>query len=211
MDYLFEGLKAFKKEEYEAHKELFKKLKENQNPHTLFIACSDSRVVPTMITGSLPGDLFILRNVANIVPPCAPTNGYPAVGSAVEYAAAVLKVENIIVCGHSHCGGCKAAYEPKENFADVPQTKQWIELLEPVKAEVAEHAPNADEQTKRWLTETFNVVQQLKNLRTYPAVKEREDAGKLILAGWYYIIDTGEVFAFDEEKRKFSLIEAVAE
>jgi len=207
MKYLFEGLKAFKEEEYEQHKGLFQKLEKHQNPHTLFITCSDSRVVPTMLTRSLPGDLFILRNVANVVPPCVTTNGYPAAGSVVEYATSVLKVQNIIVCGHSHCGGCKVVYASEEAFAEAPHTQQWIELLKPVKEAVAEHDPGADEETRRWLTETFNVVQQLKNLRTYPAVKVREEAGELTLAGWYYIINTGEVFAFDEEGSKFHQIE----
>lgn len=209
MEYLFEGLKAFKKKEYEEHKELFQQLKKSQNPHTLFITCSDSRVVPTMLTNSLPGDLFILRNVANIVPPCDETNecGYATIGSAVEYAVSVLKVKNIIVCGHSHCGGCKAAYAPEEDFAEAPHTRNWIKQLDSVKEEVATHAPEADEATRRWLTETVNVVQQLDNLRTYPPVKSREDAGKLTLHGWYYIIDTGEVFAFDEKDRKFHEIE----
>lgn len=205
MHYLFDGLKAFRNQEFEEHRELFQQLKEEQNPHTMFITCSDSRIDPNMMTSSLPGDLFILRNVANIIPAFEDNNlGYAAIGSAVEYAVSVLKVKNIIVCGHSHCGGCKAAYAPEEDFAEAPHTRHWISLLDPVKQEVAEYAPDADEETRRWLTETANVVHQLENLRTYPPVKVREDAGKLALAGWYYIIDTGEVFAFDEKSRGFT-------
>lgn len=204
MQYLFDGLKAFRNREFEEHRELFQRLKEDQNPHTLFITCSDSRIDPNMMTSSLPGDLFILRNVANIIPPFIGNDGYAGVGSAVEYAVSVLEVHNIIVCGHSHCGGCKAAYAPPEAFAEAPHTRHWISLLDPVKQEVAEYAPEADEETRRWLTETANVVHQLENLRTYPPVSRREQAGTLTLAGWYYIIDTGEVFAFDEKNRSFN-------
>ena len=106
MQKLIDGIIKFRKEDFEAHKELFMELKDRQIPHTLFIACSDSRIDPNLITGSKPGELFIIRNIANIVPPYRDTAEFVATTSAIEYAVLMLGVENIIVCGHSNCGGC---------------------------------------------------------------------------------------------------------
>ena len=201
---LYAGLMQFRNEDYLKRKDLFEELDKGQDPHTLFITCSDSRIHPTLLTESEPGELFIVRNVANIVPPFDHDDQYPAVGAVIEYAVQALKVDNIIVCGHSRCGGCQAGSIPAEELADTPHVRNWIKQLEPVRDEVNAQAPaDADEDTRRWLMETVNVIHQLASLRSYPVVKEAEAAGKLKLHGWYYVIRTGEVFAFNESTRQF--------
>ena len=110
MHNLFEGVVKFQQKDFEEHKELFSDLKSKQAPHTLFIGCSDSRVVPSLITKTMPGDLFIVRNIGNLVPPWRETDDYLSTTSAIEYAVEVLNVENIVVCGHSNCGACASLF-----------------------------------------------------------------------------------------------------
>ncbi len=203
---LFKRTIEFKKEDFEAHKELFEKIGRSQNPHTLFIGCSDSRVVPNLITKALPGELFVIRNIANIVPPYRESRDYFATASAIEYAVLVLEVENILVCGHSNCGGCNALYYPDEKLKNIPSVKKWLELAKEVKEQVKTLGFDKDFAIREWITEQLNVVYQLNNLLTYPFIKERVDEGKLNLIGWHYIIETGEVFNFNFEKDSFELI-----
>ena len=110
MDSLFDGVKEFNTTDFLEHKELFEKIGNNQSPHTLFIGCSDSRLVPNLITKTLPGELFVIRNIANLVPIYRTSNDFLATTSAIEYAVKILNVTNIVVCGHSNCGGCNALY-----------------------------------------------------------------------------------------------------
>jgi carbonic anhydrase len=203
MEDLYQGLIRFRNKEYEEHKELFKELDKGQDPHTLFINCADSRIDPLLMTHSKPGELFIMRNVANVVPPFDHNDQFPAVGAVVEYAVKVLKVANIIVCGHSRCGGCQALSIPEEELSGTPHVRNWIKQLAPVRDEVNSQAPDADDGTRQWLMETVNVIHQIESLRSYPIVSETEAAGKLKLHGWYYVIKTGEVFAFNEETKEF--------
>jgi carbonic anhydrase len=202
---LLEGIKKFKKESFEPHKHLFQSLKEEQNPHTLFITCSDSRVDPNLITCTLPGELFIVRNIANIVPPYRDTEEYVATTSAIEYGVLALGVENIIICGHSNCGGCTAAFQPEAALDHMPHTSKWLELIDPVKKSIDRELQNETPENRRWLMEQMNVVEQLHNLRSYPYVAQRIAAGKLQISGWHYIIETGEVLIYDQEQRQFLL------
>jgi len=205
MENLLKGIVNFKEGDYDAHKELFVELKEQQKPHTLFISCSDSRVDPNMITKSLPGELFIVRNIANIVPPFRDTHEYVATTSAIEYAVLNLGVENIIVCGHSNCGGCAACLEPEEYLDQLPHTKKWLELSHPVRDRVLKDISEADHGRREWLMEQANVVEQLKHLLSYPYIRERVKEGKLKLSGWHYIIETGEVFIYNKDVGEFIL------
>ena len=148
---LFEGAIKFKEENFIAYKELFENLKEGQNPHTLFVGCADSRVVPNLITNTLPGELFVVRNIANIVPPYREAEEYLATTSAIEYALEELKVENIIICGHSHCGGCAALYE-EDHFTKMPNVQNWLKLIEPVKKQVLALNPQ-NKAMRAYLTE----------------------------------------------------------
>lgn len=199
MEKLLDGITKFRREDFEAHKELFTALGGRQKPHTLFISCSDSRIDPNMITGTKPGELFIIRNIANIVPPYRISDEYLATTSAIEYAVLALDVENIVVCGHSNCGGCAASLKSDEEMEGLPHTKKWLELIQPVKDKVLERFSEHEPEAREWYVEQGNVVEQLRHLMTFPYIKERVEEGRLVLSGWYYIIETGEIFIYDDD------------
>ncbi|MEI7884903.1 MAG: carbonic anhydrase [Clostridia bacterium] len=205
MQKLLDGIVKFRRGDFENHKELFKDLRKGQQPHTLFISCSDSRVDPNMITGTLPGELFIIRNIANIVPPYRETEEYVATTSAIEYAVLVLNVENIIICGHSNCGGCAASFVAEESLANLPHTRKWLELIHPVREKVLAEIPENEPEAREWMMEQLNVVEQLKHLLTYPYIKEKVATGMLHLSGWHYIIETGEMFIYNKDAGEFLL------
>ena len=208
MDKLFRGIMKFQHEEFERHSTLFRQLGRQQQPHTLFIGCSDSRVVPNLITGSAPGELFIVRNVANIVPPYRSTEEYVSTTSAVEYAVLALGVDTIVVCGHSNCGGCAALNKPPEELAHLPHVRKWLEVSEEVKGRVDRLLTEDTPEEREWLTEQVNVLVQLKNLLTYPYVREKYEREELKILGWHYIIETGEVYNFNDATQLFELITA---
>ncbi|MDR3585318.1 MAG: carbonic anhydrase [Desulfosporosinus sp.] len=211
---LVAGLIKFRTQDYEEHKNLFCRLKRRQEPHTLFIACSDSRVVPELITKSLPGELFVVRNIANIVPRYKQAHEYIATTSAttaaIEYAVKILKVKSIIICGHSNCGGCSAIHYPEKVLNEIPATKKWLEVSEHVKTRVIEemkaNGKTKDLEFREWLTEQMNIVEQIKHLLTYPYVAEAFNKKELEIIGMYYTIETGEVYIFNSEKSAFELV-----
>ncbi len=206
MKKLIEGAVAFRQNDFETHEQLFSELGKEQKPHTLFIGCSDSRLVPNMITATMPGELFIIRNVANIVPPYQETGEYLAAVSAIEFAVQALEVENIVVCGHSNCGGIAALYKPAEYFQKLPHTRKWLELALPVKEKVLKILPEGNHASREWLTEQMNIVEQIHHLLTYPFLAEKYNKGLLVISGWYYIIETGEIFSYNVTKGFFELI-----
>jgi carbonic anhydrase len=207
MENLIKGIVEFRKNDFEEHRELFGKISDKQAPHTLFIGCSDSRLVPNLITKTLPGEIFVVRNIANIVPVYTDAGNYSGVTSAIEYAVNALEVENILVCGHSNCGGCAALFQSEADMAMIPHTRKWLELAHPVRDKVLQMLPDPkDEDAREWLTEQMNVVEQLKHLLSYPYIRERYCQRKLNLLGWHYIIETGEIFSYNHEKSFFELI-----
>ncbi|TLD96213.1 carbonic anhydrase [Helicobacter jaachi] len=213
MKELFEGAIKFREEDFNEHKKLYESLKKHQEPHTLFITCTDSRVVPNLITNALPGDLFVIRNMGNIVPPYLGRDkgirgGYLSTTSAVEYALSILDIKNVIICGHSDCGACSAIFDDAQKLEKAPYVKKWIELLEPVRAKVDALKPNSKAK-RTWLMEQVNIEQQLENLMTYPFVEERFDRGELNIYGWYYIIETGEILNYNMIQREFKPINKV--
>jgi len=205
MQKLLDGIVKFKRGDYEIHKELFKSLKKTQNPHTLFITCSDSRLDPNMITDTLPGELFIIRNIANIIPPYSKTKENVSTTSALEYAVIALGVENIIICGHTNCGGCVASLNGTEGLKGLPNTSKWLESLEPIRAQVIKQLKNDEPEAQEWMMEQINVVEQLKNLLTYPYIKQKVSEGTLALSGWHYSIENGEILIYDKELSTFVL------
>jgi carbonic anhydrase len=207
MENILKGIVEFRKTDFEEHRQLFHSIKDEQNPHTLFIGCSDSRVVPNFITRTMPGEIFVVRNVANIVPVYSDTSGFYGVTSAIEFAVKKLEVENIIVCGHSNCGGCAALYNSDDEMSFIPHTQKWLELAKPVREKVLQNMtdPN-DLEAREWMTEQINVVEQLKHLLTFPFIREAYCKGSLNIHGWHYIIETGEIFGYDREKGYFTLI-----
>lgn len=202
---LFEGVNEFMENGYLEHKDLFVSLGAKQTPHTLFIGCSDSRVVPNLITNSKPGDLFVVRNIANIVPPYRLSDEFLATTSAIEYALNVFDLKNIVICGHSNCGGCEALYYDKNKFNNIPNVKKWLEILSPIKQAVLE--VYADNEFKRcWVTERLNIINSIDNLLTFPTLKDKFENGKINIFGWHYIIETGEIFEYDFASKQFKFI-----
>ena len=208
MDQLFKGIAKFREEDFDAHKELFESLGRSQKPHTLFIGCADSRVVPDLITRTMPGELFTVRNVANIVPPYRETEEHAGTTSSIEYAVQVLDVENIVVCGHSNCGGCAAMNKSEDDLAHLPHVRRWLSISKEVRARVDRQIGSGSAQKREWMTEQINILVQMRNLLTYPYVKERYQQGRLKIYGWYYIIETGEIFNFNDQTESFGLVSA---
>ena len=206
MHKMIEGILEFREKDFEEYRILFEGLSRKQNPHTLFIGCSDSRVVPNLITKTLPGELFMIRNIANIVPRYRQSQEFLATTSAIEYAVQVLDVENIVVCGHSNCGGCASLYIPDNDLEKIPHTRKWLELARPVKEKVMNQIRDKEDPAKEWLTEQLNVIEQLKHLYSYPFISKRLEENKINIYGWYYLIESGEIFNYNDDSHSFELI-----
>ncbi|TXE90095.1 carbonic anhydrase [Campylobacter volucris] len=206
MKNLINGALKFMQEDFKEHAQLFESLKNKQNPHTLFIGCADSRVIPNLITNTGPGELFVIRNIGNIVPPYRVGDDFLATTSAIEYAFNSLHIKNIIVCGHSNCGGCAALYASEEELKKIPNVKKWLTLLEPIKEDVGKIAKK-DQAMRAWMTEKMNLVNSLQNLLTYPGVEEALNNNEIELHAWYYIIETGEIYEYSFKSENFTLIQ----
>lgn len=189
----------FKKFEYHFD-ELINK---GQSPEILFIGCSDSRVVPDLITGSQPGDLFILRNIGNFVPPFKKDNDYHGTAAAIEYAVSILEVKHIIVCGHSHCGACESLYKELPDDDNLIHVKKWLEIGNPAKVFVEHNFKDCALDEKIRVTEKISIMFQLDNLLSYPAVKRRIEDGLLVIHGWYYELQSGKIKYFDSSSMEF--------
>jgi carbonic anhydrase len=200
MQKLIHGIHQFQRNNFRGLQGLFEQLSKGQKPETLFITCSDSRIDPNLLTRSNPGELFILRNAGNIVPPHGAANGGEA--ATIEYAVAALGVKEIIICGHSHCGAMQGLLNP-EAVASLPAVSTWLGHAETTRRIIRENYNHL--QGDKLLTATVeeNVLVQLENLRTLPAVAARLVKGDLHLHGWVYKIETGEVFAFNPEIGQF--------
>lgn len=195
-DELLLRLRRFHSDYFPLHQQRFQDLvAQGQHPKTLFIGCSDSRVVPYLLTGAGPGELFIVRNVGAFVPPYDGSHGLHGTMAAIEFAVLSLHVERIIVCGHSHCGAIRAAYEgvPEEAVALQAWLKLATEALLPVQA-----SPEALRRTEQRL-----VVLQLERLMAYPMVRREVEKGALTLHGWHYVIEDGEIHIFDVRQGSF--------
>ena len=201
------GHEAFQTVKFNQNKERFKKLvSEGQSPKALFIGCSDSRIMPAMITGSKAGDLFIVRNIGNFVAPYKPDADFHATASAIEYAVSVLEVSDIIVCGHSHCGAIGALFKDIKKTPENIHTVKWLELgAEAKKVALLAHRNSSKEVMLRY-TEQISVVYQLDNLLTYPAVKRKVAEGTLFLHGWHYDIENGNIAYYDDENYEFKAL-----
>lgn len=199
-----EGNETFQKTFFKKNEEhLLKLVNEGQNPRTLFIGCSDSRVIPDLIVQSRPGDLFVIRNVGNFVAPYKPDEDFHSTAAGIEYAVGVLQVSEIIICGHSHCGAIAALYQSSCQTSMV-HTAKWLTLGEKAKtmaiAALGEHAEQDD---LLRATEQLSIVTQIENLLTYPYVKKLVDDERLFIHGWYYDIGTGGIDYYDPESFQF--------
>jgi carbonic anhydrase len=200
MQKLIQGIHQFQTTEFRPLQGLFQKLAKGQNPETLFITCSDSRIDPSLLTQAPPGDLFILRNAGNIVPPHGAANG--GEGATIEFAVDALGVKDIIICGHSHCGAMKGLLQP-EMVRSLPAVAAWLSHAETTRRIVRDKYGHLEGDALVTATVEENVLVQLENLRTLPSVAPRLLRGDLHLHGWVYKIETGEVFAYDLASGQF--------
>lgn len=215
VDSLVKGVARFHRSYFRKNRAKYVELvREGQSPDTLFITCADSRIIPHALTQSEPGELFVMRNVGNMVPPHRPGKECSSTGAGIEYAVAVLGVSEIIVCGHSHCGACAALYQT-EHPEELALTRKWLAQGSRVRDLIlAQRAPGGSLARPRFggrmerehvmrATEKAMVVQHLANLMTYPAVARRVADGSLTLHGWYYVIERGVVEAYTPEQLSF--------
>lgn len=201
MEKIRSGVTCFHDTVFPQHKEHFKKLAKQQRPNALFITCSDSRIHPNLITQTDPGDLFILRNPGNIVPPYNATDpGSEA--ATIEYAVAVLKVPNIIVCGHSNCGAMDALLRRNE-LNQLPAVVSWLHYAETTLRIMQTSFADLEESKRIDVTIEQNVLAQVSNLRTHPSVAARLIAGDLQIFAWVYDIETGDVREFNAGANRF--------
>jgi len=198
-----EGNKLFRQYFKKNKESLLKLVKSGQSPKALFIGCSDSRVIPDLIVQSNPGDLFVIRNVGNFVPPYKPDKDFHSTASGIEYAVSVLNVQEIIICGHSHCGACKHLYEKVEDPSLV-HTKKWLELGESAKTSaILSLGANAPQEDLLRLTEKLSIIKQIENILTYPNIKQKFEDGVLSIHGWYYDIETGKIDYYNADSYEF--------
>lgn len=179
-----------------------------QSPRTLLIGCSDSRVDPAIMTGASPGDLFVVRNVANLVPPCEPaTIGLHGTSSAIEFAVINLKVDNIIVLGHRQCGGIRALMTGATHAEHKTFVGQWMGIAEEARRRVMEAHPGADEETLCREGEMETIKVSLANLMTFPFVKEAVETRRMNLIGVYFDLELGQLWEYEESVGKFRQLE----
>lgn len=205
MQKLARGVHEFRANYFASNRQLFERLaSDGQTPETLFITCSDSRVVPNLITSTEPGELFIIRNVGNIVP--AVSRGMiGGVASAIQYAVEVLKVENIIICGHTNCGAMDAILNP-ERVKHLQFVSRWLAEAARIPEIVREKYSELDMEQRLVAAVQENVLVQIENLRTYDFVRARLDEGSLKVGGWVFKIATGSVFEYDPSSEQFLLV-----
>jgi carbonic anhydrase len=203
MKEIIAGIKAFRNDHYLAQQQFYQDLAKGQTPHCVLVTCSDSRIVVSQMTQMGPGKIFTIRNAGNIVPPYdakAPATGEWA---TIEYALHVLKLKDIIVCGHRHCGAMQGLVT-QAKAPELPSLGQWLSYSgETMKNVQAHYGKLKDVQEKTTAAACENVLQQLENLKTHPAVKKGLDAGTLNLHAWLYEFDNGTVSAFEEEVGQF--------
>jgi carbonic anhydrase len=210
MKKLIRGILDFRKNVLPARREMFARLADGQQPDALFITCSDSRVAPNWFASTDPGDLFVVRNIGNIVPPCdldGHAEGETSVAAAIEFSQTTLTVKDIIVCGHSGCGAMQAICGGLDKLPS-SNLKRWLAAGEKA---LMRFAPSPDSNLSREdALSQRNVLQQIENLKTYPIVRDKIARGELRIHAWWFSIAEGGVYAYDERRGQFVLIEEKA-
>lgn len=198
---LIDRLRAFRREHFPHYQRAYRALAdEGQRPTVLFIGCSDSRLMPQMLLDLEPGEVFMVRNVGNLVPPYDDAHGYHGTAAAIEFAVLSLGVQDIVVCGHSHCGAVRALYQPPPEGAR--HMTKWLELAREAVLPVVE----CEDALRR--VEQRSVALQLGHLLTFPMVRSRVERGALRLHGWHYHIGSGEVLTLDVARGEFQPLAA---
>lgn len=200
MEKLVAGILKFQQHQFEQHKALFRTLAKGQKPDVLFITCSDSRIDPCLITQTQPGDLFIARNAGNMVPPHY-AQATTDMDASIEFAMEVLQCRHIVICGHTDCGAMKGALQPG-SVKHLHHVSAWLSNAAAASAKVlARHQEHAHEHLPELIRE--NVVQQLRHLETHPSVAGRLATNRVLLHGWVYDIETGEIVCYEADSREF--------
>ncbi|RIV88893.1 carbonic anhydrase [Aurantiacibacter zhengii] len=204
-DQMIGGYSRFRETDWEQQRERWEELKEGQSPQVMVISCSDSRVDPAQIFDVAPGELFVVRNVAALVPPFETTPGRHGVSAALEFAVQFLKVKEVVVMGHGMCGGCQAALTQDLHGNELGAggfVAHWIDMLDETRGPIAEKLGTTGREAERAM-ELAAVKVSLANLRTFPCVQEKEAAGELGLRGAYFAISDGILHLLDEESGEF--------
>ncbi|NJK59970.1 MAG: carbonic anhydrase [Oscillatoriales cyanobacterium SM2_1_8] len=205
---LIEGLRDFRTRYFCTHADLFERLAHGQKPGVLFITCSDSRIDPNLMFQAELGELFVIRNAGNIVPPYGAANG--GEGATIEYALRGLNIQDIVICGHSHCGAMKGLLKLDHLEQEMPLVYEWLQHTQATRRYLLDRYGDRHDAEMVELAVQENVLTQLENLRTYPEVQSRLRQGKLNLYGWVFEIETGLVFAYDPAQRQFLPIDNAA-
>ena len=199
-----DGFQRFQYQYYEAAPSLYRNLRDGQHPSTLLIGCCDSRVDPAMLLGCDPGDIFTVRNVANLVPPADRDQGHHGVLAAIQFAVDQLKVGRIIVLGHAHCGGIRALMERPAGAAGEPDyLNRWMDIAEPARQRVLNQMPDAPDADRRRACEQASILISLRNLESLPCVRRALEAGTLTLHGWYFDLVAGALLAYSQRADGF--------
>lgn len=202
--HLIDGYASFMSGRFAEAQGRYKKLaNEGQSPTTMVIACCDSRAAPETIFDAGPGELFVLRNIANLVPPYEPGAGQHGTSACIEFAVNGLNIENVVVLGHGRCGGIRAALHPGNPLAPGDFIGKWMGMLAPVTDQVATYSFMTASERETML-ERLSVRNSIRNLRTFPYVREREAEGKLSVHGAWFDISTGELWVMDPDSGDFS-------
>ena len=204
---LIRGFRRFREQHFTQDDALYRQLvAQGQTPKTLVVACCDARVDPAIVLNSAPGDLFVIRNVANLVPPSGTLSGHHGTSSALEYGVRNLGVQHIIVLGHAHCGGIRTLVETggahnPDSFID-----DWMHLVEDARVTVERDMPGAPLEARTQACEQRAILISLHNLMTFPWVRERVESGTLTLRGWYFDIEHGQMLQYDANTNTFAAL-----
>jgi carbonic anhydrase len=202
---LIQGIHTFRSEVYPKERQLYVMLSGGQSPETLIITCSDSRIDPTRITSSYPGELFLIRNAGNLVPPYGTAAGSGELAT-IEYAVSVLNVKNIVVCGHSDCGAVSAMLHP-EKLKDLPSVSAWLAHMERTRRVIHDNYSHLGPEQLLEIAIQENILVQLEHVMMHPAVSSRMLRGDLKLYGWYFEIHSAKVYGYDVTEGQFGEIE----
>lgn len=201
---LIQGFLRFREQHFVHNDALYRQLVEHgQTPNTLVVACCDARVDPSLVLDCAPGDLFVIRNVANLVPPAENQGQYHGTSAALEFGVRNLGVQHIIVLGHAHCGGIRSLVETggvnnPDSFID-----DWMRLVEDARVEVVKEMPGTSVENQARACEQRAILISLHNLMTFPWVRERVEGGSLFLHGWYFDIEHGQLLRYDAAANAF--------
>ncbi|MDO8785413.1 MAG: carbonic anhydrase [Syntrophales bacterium] len=206
MEKLYKGIHMFQQTFFKKEEEFFRRLSKRQTPEVLFITCADARLDPNLITQSKPGELFIMRNVGNIIPPQDALKYKSSVAAGLEFAVLGLKVTDIIVCGHSNCGAIELLSNDLKQLDGMPHLWEWLQFAAPAKNMSDSYCSQETPDCASRIMEKENVLVQLRNIQTYPFVAESLKGGTLFLHGWHYDIGAGEIFAYNPATDVFERI-----